>query len=286
MIIGSWSASVPRVRQYLGGNLLIFLYLAVGIYTKTSIMTRFLFFLGVFFLGLMALGCGADAADHEAEQPLILVFSKTAAFRHDNIEKGASTLLALGEKHGFVAEHSEDAAVFNDENLGRYAAVVFLSTTGTILDEEQKAAFMRYIQSGKGFVGIHAASDTEYDWPWYGRLIGGYFMSHPAIQVADIHVINKNHPSTRHLPDVWTRNDEWYDFKDLNSDTEVLMTLDEDSYTGGKMGDYHPLSWYHEYDGGRVFYTALGHTKESFDEPEFLDHILGGIWYAVGRDVE
>lgn len=229
-------------------------------------------------------GCSGVATDTATEKPTILVFSKTAAFRHDNIEKGARTLLSMGEKHGFIAEHSEDATLFTDENLKRYAAVVFLSTTGTIFDDEQKAAFTRYIQAGKGFVGIHAASDTEYDWPWYGKLIGGYFMSHPEIQEADIHVLDKNHLSTQHLPDVWTRTDEWYDFRNLNPDAEVLMTLDENSYHGGKMGDYHPLSWYHEYDGGRVFYTALGHTEESFDEPEFLDHILGGIWYAVGTE--
>lgn len=249
-------------------------------------IVRFLSFLGIVFLGFSLMSCGAAAVGEDHEQPVVLVFSKTAAFRHDNIEKGAHTLQAMGDQHGFVVEHSEDASLFTDDNLGRYAAIVFLSTTGTILDEGQKEAFVRYIQSGGGFVGIHAASDTEYDWPWYGKLIGGYFMSHPEIQVADIHVTNREHPATRHLPEIWTRNDEWYDFRDLNPDTEVLMTLDENSYHGGKMGDYHPLSWYHEYDGGRVFYTALGHTKESFDEPDFLAHILGGIWYAVGRDAQ
>src|SRR5690554_1811396 len=141
-------------------------------------MIRYLCFLGLIAFGMAALGCDAKAPE---EPPVILVFSKTAGFRHDNIEKGAATLQALGDAHGFVAEYSEDASLFTDENLQRYAAVVFLSTTGTILDEGQKEAFMRYIQSGKGFVGIHAAADTEYEWPWYGKLIGGYFMSHPEI---------------------------------------------------------------------------------------------------------
>lgn len=260
-----------------------FSYLALENNINTILMTRYLSYFVLVAFGLVTLSCEAKVSE---EPPVILVFSKTAGFRHDNIEKGATTLLALGDTHGFVAEHSEDASLFTDDNLKRYAAVVFFSTTGTILDDDQKAAFMRFIQSGKGFVGIHAAADTEYDWPWYGKLIGGYFMSHPPTQVADIHVVNKNHPSTRHLPDVWTRNDEWYDFRDLNPDTELLMTLDEKSYKGGKMGDYHPLSWYHTYDGGRVFYTALGHTPESFDEPEFLEHIVGGIWYAVGKETE
>lgn len=216
--------------------------------------------------------------------PSILVFTKTTGFRHDNIEKGAEVLKSLGNEYGFQVDHSEDASLFTDETLKKYDVVVFFSTTGDLFDEAQKAAFMRYIRAGNGFVGIHAASDTEYNWPWYGKMVGGYFMSHPHVQDADLHITDHNHPSTRHLPPVWNRKDEWYDFKDLNDSVRVLMTIDENSYKGGKMGDYHPLSWYHAYDGGRVFYTALGHTKESFDEPDFLLHILGGIRYAMGID--
>ena len=217
-------------------------------------------------------------------KPKVLVFSKTTGFRHDNIEKGAEVIKALGETHGFDVVHSEDAALFTDENLKQYDAVIFLSTTGDIFDNQQKEAFMRYIQAGNGFVGIHAASDTEYEWPWYGKLVGGYFLSHPEVQHADIHVVDKAHLATEHLPDVWNHKDEWYDFKDLNHEVKLLMRLDEKSYKGGKMGDYHPISWYHEYDGGRVFYTGLGHTKEAFDEPEFLQHIVGGIKYAIGAE--
>lgn len=232
----------------------------------------------ILLLSVVALGM------HTYAKPKILVFSKTTGFRHDNIEKGAETIIALGNTHGFGVVHSEDAALFTDENLKQYDAVVFLSTTGDIFNDEQKAAFMRYIQAGKGFVGIHAATDTEYKWHWYGKLVGGYFMSHPEVQHADIHVLDKNHPATAHLPDVWHRKDEWYDFKDLNRDVKLLMQLDEKSYKGGKMGDHHPIAWYHEYDGGRGFYTALGHTKEAFDEPEFLQHIVGGIKYAIGSN--
>ncbi|SEL34531.1 ThuA domain-containing protein [Parapedobacter koreensis] len=215
-------------------------------------------------------------------QARILVFSKTTGFRHDNIEKGAETIKQLGAKQGFAVDHTEDASAFTDENLKQYQAVVFLSTTGTVLDANQKAAFMHYIQAGNGFVGIHAASDTEYEWPWYGKLVGAYFLSHPQVQDADIHVVDKSHPATAHLPDVWNRKDEWYDFKDLNDEVKLLMRLDEKSYKGGKMGDYHPMSWYHQYDGGRAFYTALGHTKEAFDEPAFQQHIVGAIRYAIG----
>ncbi len=229
----------------------------------------------VLFMGLVAFEAMA--------KPKILVFSKTTAFRHDNIEKGVETLVRLGSEHGFAVDHSEDAALFTDENLQQYQAVVFLSTTGNILDDAQKAAFMRYIQAGNGFVGIHAASDTEHDWPWYGKLVGGYFMSHPHVQPADIHVVDRTHLATKHLPEKWSRKDEWYDLKNLNHEVNLLMELDEESYEGGKMGDYHPIAWYHEYDGGRAFYTGLGHTKEAFDEPAFLQHIVGAIWYTIGK---
>ncbi|MFC3199732.1 ThuA domain-containing protein [Parapedobacter deserti] len=234
--------------------------------------------LAVFML-LIVTGCKKGEA-----QQKVLVFSKTTGFRHDNIEKGAETIKRLGSAHGFAVDHSEDALLFTDERLAQYDAVVFLSTTGTLFNDDQKAAFMRYIQAGNGFVGIHAASDTEYEWPWYGRMVGAYFMSHPQVQDADIHVVDKSHLATQHLPDVWTRKDEWYDFRDLNGEVKLLMKLDEQTYEGGKMGDHHPIAWYHEYDGGRAFYTALGHTKESFDEPEFLNHIVGGIRYAMGLE--
>lgn len=220
------------------------------------------------------------------ELPRVLLFTKTAGFRHDNIEKGVAALKLLGDSNGIAVEHTEDASIFEDKQLERYQAIIFFSTTGDIFNDTQKAAFVRYIQSGNGFVGIHAASDTEHNWPWYGAMIGAYFMSHPEIQTADLHIKDHQHPATRHLPAVWTRKDEWYDFKNLSAQVHVLMTIDEGTYKGGKMGSYHPMSWYHEYDGGRAFYTALGHTNESFDEPNFLLHILGGIRYAIGLDAK
>lgn len=216
----------------------------------------------------------------------ILIFSKTTGFRHDNIEFAVDALQELGRKHHLKMTHSEDAALFTDSILRTFDVVLFMSTTGTILNEEQKQAFQRFIQSGKGFVGIHAASDTEYEWPWYGKMVGGYFASHPKVQPADIQVIERKHLSTRHLPEIWHRTDEWYDFKEVNPNTTILLNLDEQSYQGGKMGKNHPLSWFHEYDGGRVFYTALGHTKEAFTEVDFLQHVLGGLRYALGEKNE
>jgi len=210
-------------------------------------------------------------------QKRVLIFSKTQGFRHGSIEKGAQVLKQLLDKEKIASDHSEDAALFTDQGLKKYDAVIFLSTTGNILDETQQEAFVRYIQSGKGFAGIHAATDTEFDWPWYNGLVGAYFTSHPAVQNAKIAIVDRKHIATKHLDPVWWHKDEWYNFKDFKEGLHVLMNLDEKSYNGGKMGDHHPISWSQNYDGGKVFYTGLGHTEESYDEPAFQKHLIGGI---------
>ncbi len=214
----------------------------------------------------------------------ILVFSKTNGYRHSAIPNGKTAIEKLGQENGFYVDASEDSLVFTEDNLKKYAAVVFLNTTGNILDYKQEAAFERYIQAGGGYVGIHSATDTEYDWVWYAKLVGANFESHPKQQNAKINVVDKNHASTKHLPDVWDRFDEWYNFKNFNKDVHVLVKIDEKSYEGGKMGDDHPMAWYHDYDGGRSFYTEFGHTEESYKDSNFLKHILGGIQYAIGEN--
>lgn len=238
--------------------------------------------IGVPVLLMMLLVCHWGYAQ---VKPRILIFSKTLGYRHDNIEKAAEVIKKLGLEHGFDADHSEDATLFSDRGLQPYQAVVFLSTSGDLFDKAQQEALMRYIQAGNGFVGIHAASTTGYSWPWFGKMVGGYFSRHPHVQPADIHVVNRTHPATEHLPEVWRHVDEWYDFRGFNPDVQVLLRLDEKSYEGGGMGEDHPIAWYHDYDGGRVFYTALGHTEASFDEPAFQQHIVGGIRYAIGSPV-
>jgi type 1 glutamine amidotransferase len=222
---------------------------------------------------------------HAESQPArILVFSKTAGFRHTSIESGIAAIRRLGMENGFEVDATEDAGQINAANLTRYRAVVFLSTTGDFLGDAQQEAFMAYIRHGGGFVGIHAAADAEYGWSWYGDLVGAYFASHPAPAQARIRVEDRDHPSTRQLPDPWVRFDEWYDFRSnpRSRGVTVLLTLDETSYSGGQMGRDHPIAWYHEYDGGRAWYTAGGHTDESYAEPFFLAHLLGGIRYAAG----
>ena len=236
-------------------------------------------------VALMSFALGVLDAQSADRDPAfaVLVFSKTAGYRHESIPAGIEAIRALGEQHRFAVDASEDAALFNDEGLAKYRVVVFLNTTGHVLDADQQAAFERFIRGGSGFVGIHSASDTEYDWPWYGRLVGAYFKRHPKIQPAALHVVDPTHESTRALPKVWTRTDEWYDFRDDPSGrVSVLLRLDETTYSGGGMGASHPAAWCHSYDGGRAWYTALGHTKESYAESLFLSHLLGGIQWAAG----
>lgn len=211
----------------------------------------------------------------------ILVFSKTAGYRHASIAAGKMALLQLGANNNILVDTTEDATWFTDKKLKKYNALIFLNTTGDILTNEQQKVFEKFIESGKGFVGIHAATDTEYDWPWYVKLVGANFESHPKQQTAKLNVIDKTHVSTSHLPDSWERFDEWYNFKNINPAIKVLITIDESSYEGGKNGLSHPMAWYHEYDGGKSFYTELGHTPESYSDPLFMKHLLGGIKYVT-----
>lgn len=216
----------------------------------------------------------------------VLVFSKTSGFRHSSITDGIALVQSLGASHNFTVTTSENADDFTLANLSQYEVVVWLSTTGDVLNATQQAAFEAYIQQGGGWVGIHAATDCEYDWPWYGQLIGNdaWFRSHPSIQDATLAVDDAYHISTRDLPASFTFNDEWYNFRENpRPAVTVLLTIDETSYEPGAdaMGGDHPMSWYHEFDGGRAWYTALGHRPESFADARFQLHLLGGIVWAA-----
>jgi cytochrome c len=215
----------------------------------------------------------------------VLVFTKTAGFRHSSIPSAVQALRELGAHSGFTIDATDDSNAFTDANLARYAVVAFALTTGDVLDGAQQAAFERYIRAGHGFVGVHSASDTEYSWPWYGRLVGAFFKSHPAIQQAGLDVGDRRHPSTARLPRRWTRTDEWYNFAtNPRRSVRVLVTLDETTYApgAGAMGRDHPIAWAHEFEGGRAWYTGGGHTEESYSEPLFRAHLLGGVRYAAG----
>ena len=230
-----------------------------------------------------------------AQQFSVLVFSKTEGYRHESILAGVKAIKELGEKHSFAVTWTEDAKIFTTEQLAPFSVVVFLNTGGDVLNDAQQSAFEQFIKSGKGFVGIHSATTTERDWPWFGKLLGRYFKVHPEIQTAVMNVVDKNFPATLHLPEKWLWTDEWYQFEDpLIDNLKVLITVDESTYdprvksntvqTDG-MGAFHPIAWYHEYDGGRAFYTALGHIPASYKDPFFLEHIYGGIyWAAKGKN--
>jgi cytochrome c len=214
----------------------------------------------------------------------VLIFSKTEAFRHNSIETGTKSLKQILEMKHIQVVSTEDAAHFTEDSLKQYGTVVFLNTTGDVLNNIQQADFERYIQAGGGFVGVHAATDTEYNWPWYNRLVGAYFNGHPAIQEASLNVIKKEDKCCQHLPETWSFSDEWYNFKSINPDLEILVEIDESSYEGGTNGENHPIVWKHHYDGGRSFYTALGHKEETYSDPFFQQQLFAGIEFTIGNN--
>jgi len=233
------------------------------------------------FLCLLITAC----FDEPSEDPHILVFTKTAGYTHASIPDGVRAIQKMGAKKGFRVDTTSNSSFFTEDSLKKYSAVLFLSTTGDVLNEREQVEFTRYIQAGGGYMGIHGAVDSEYDWPWYGKLIGAYFKNHPHIQEAELKVhSDENFPVTDSLPNPWVVTDEWYNFRSLPKDVNVLVSIDEKSYNGGENGEYHPVVWYHDYDGGRAFYMALGHTSESYKDPAFLKLLEAGMDYSIGEN--
>lgn len=214
--------------------------------------------------------------------PRILVFTRTMKYRHRSIPAGVLAVNELGRGR-WITEHTEDPSWFTHEKLGSYSAVLFLSTTGNVLEPAQQEAFERYIESGGAFVGVHAASDTEYDWPWFGALVGAWFRDHTPVIEADVHPESPDDPSTRMLPRPWRRKDEWYAFRtNPRRDVQVLAHMDDAQMGASTMGGDHPIAWKREIGKGRSWYTGMGHTIESFQEPLMLEHLRGGIEWAAG----
>ncbi len=224
-----------------------------------------------------------SATTTTGNKPTVLIFYKTNGYHHSCIPAGITAIKKLGQDNGFSVDATDDSLSFTDNNLKRYTALIFLCPTGKVFGPEQETALKNYIEQGGGWVGIHSATDCEYNWHWYNQLAGAYFKSHPAQQDAKLIITNKNHPATVGMPDTWTRKDEWYNFKDMNPDITVLIQIDESSYKGGENGANHPMAWFHQFDGGRAFYTEMGHTEESWSDPVYLKHLLGGIEWAMGR---
>jgi type 1 glutamine amidotransferase len=225
-----------------------------------------------------------------------LLVTKTAGWHHESINDGVTAIKALAEKNFFDVTWNQDGVPITEKYLQNFQVIIFLNTTGDIFNDEEQRAIEKFIQSGKGFVGIHSASDTEYKWPWYTKLVGRMFHIHPVIQTAKLRLTDNKFTGLKGFTDgqLWT--DEWYEFdaetiKGLN----YILAVDESSYNpnvewgnrnlkGVGMGSFHPIAWYHQYDGGRSFYTALGHQPSDYTNNAFLDHIYAGIyWAATGK---
>ncbi len=214
----------------------------------------------------------------------LLVFSKTAGYRHESIPVARKALLDMGIERGWTVTFTEDADQFEASRLKAFDAVVFLMTTGDVLNAKQEKAFEGFVRAHGGYVGVHSAADTEYDWAWYGRLVGAYFLSHPEQQEAVVNIEDVKHVSTSFLPNPWRRKDEWYDYRvSPRSGVHVLASLDQSSYKGSKMAADHPIMWCHEFEGGRSWYTGMGHTQESYADPAFLKMLGEGIEWACGN---
>jgi cytochrome c len=241
-------------------------------------------------LTILFISCALLAPAYAGSAPQLLVFSKTAGFRHDSIAAGIQMLQAVAAQEGYVLQASEEASMFSPETLAGFDAVIWLSTTGDVLNTEQQAAFEGWMQQGGGYVGIHAAADCEYGWAWYGAEVlgnGAWFSSHPVIQAATVIRESADDASTAHLPPSFSFTDEWYNFAaNPRPGARVLLRLDESSYapgTGG-MGADHPISWQRELGAGRVWYTGLGHRTETFADSRFIDHVRGGLAWVLRRD--
>ena len=237
-------------------------------------------------LALQLIACSGNNQVQEEvpEEKLdVLAFTKTGGFRHDCIEPGGAALKEYFKERNINYTQSDDTSLFEGNKLDDFDVIIFFQTTGNVLDSFQQEALVKHVKSGKGFVGIHAAADAEYDWAWYAGLVGAQFESHANIQEATIVKVDTHHLASKHLPDRWSRTDEWYNFRQVPSNVHVLLSIDETTYEGGTHGDSHPMAWYHEYDGGRSFYTALGHTVESYSDTLFLKHVYEGVKWAGSR---
>jgi type 1 glutamine amidotransferase len=266
-------------------NLNIFQMLAFMKYTS-SVIFSFLLLAACFIISCSKPKSNASAKVRPEKR--VLIFTKTApdSYRHASIGPAKIAVKKLCEDNGFIADTTENSAYFTDEKLKQYSALVFISSNKDVFTPEQKEAFQRYIRAGGGFVGVHAATGTEREWPWYGKLVGAVFVWHPPIQTGTIEVTDQTHPSTRHLPKRWQRYDEWYFYRDINPDIKVLATLDTTTFKSERHTANYPFAWYHEFEGGRSFYTAGGHSPEDYADPAFMKHILGGIQYAIGNNYE
>jgi len=257
------------------------------------------FLMRTLFLAVVAVLLPAYVSTSQSRlpQPSVLVYTKNQVgqglYVHDNITTSVAALKKLGFERGFDVAVSDNPADFTDTNLKKYKVLIFDNVNNEIFDnEEQKAALQRYIHNGGGVVGIHSASGAMRNWPWFWSLIGGKFNRHPKLQTFTIKVKDSTDPSTAHFPATFQWTDEFYFLDHLAPDLHVLLAGDlttlvdpaKDKYPGKLFGDEFPLAWKHEFEGGRAWYTALGHQKELYSDAVFMKHLLGGIVWAMGEN--
>jgi type 1 glutamine amidotransferase len=225
--------------------------------------------------------CKKKEPHHHQVLPKVLLFTKAEGFYHESTTTGLDLFRANATKWGIELDGTDKSNVFTTSNLEQYQLIVLLNNTGNLFTSGEQLALQSFVRKGGSILGIHAAADAEYDWPWYRQMLGGQFKDHPAIQEAKCMVVLPSHPSVKGIPSVWLRTDEWYNFSDLAIDNQVVLTVDESSYIGGSHGDYHPVSWYREFEGARIFYTAMGHSKESYQDTLFIHHISSAIQWLL-----
>jgi type 1 glutamine amidotransferase len=232
------------------------------------------------------------AATAVAAEKRVLVYSGSTGYRHDSIPAAVEAVKSMGAKAGYIVDATEDPEVFTVEKLKPYKAIVFVSTSTDPKNPEsewfvgaRREALQGFLKDGKGIVALHAAGDSHYHWGWYGQMIGGYFERHPkGTPKGVVTVVDSKHPATAKLPKTLERNDEWYYYKDFNPTMRVLVTVDPATIGDGEADvNPNPVVWCHDFGGGRVFYSGLGHTAESYSEPYMINLITGGLEYAVGK---
>jgi len=244
--------------------------------------------------GLILVGTGGAIAQGGLKGKSVLIYTRNGeGYVHDNIAASVQALEEICDGLGVKTAHTDDAAVFEGTGLQEYDAIIFSNSNNeAFLNARQRENFKAYILSGKGFMGIHSANASERDWPWYAEMVGGKFIRHPRLQEFDIRVIDGTHRSTRHLGEVWHWEDECYYSTHLNPADHVLLAADlttiddpeKDAYPGEVFGDLFPLAWCHIFEGTRVFYTALGHKIEYYQDKDFRAHLEGGIEWILGED--
>ena len=238
----------------------------------------------------LAAGVASGLGTTETAPRRLLYVTHSAGYRHDVLPLSHDVVRELGRTSGaWEATVTEEVALISEAGLGDYDAVLFYTTGELPLSDGQKRALLDFVKGGKGFAGIHSATDTFYRWPEYGEMIGAYFDGHPWHTRVGVRVEDRDHAATRHLPARFELVDEIYQFRNWSrAGAHVLLSLDPASVdlsaAGVKRTDRDfALAWTRQYGNGRVFYTALGHTPEVWQDERFTRHLLGGITWAMGR---